>query len=126
MEVKRGQDKGQKRHDKMKKKIKGTKSRREDRESRRIVGKSSYLGTLVQKLLSQKEAVFTNKDDRVKCKLFGFTRHYIITISKDAIAATLQFLRLKRETQLKIVQEIKKVQLDGAEQMNSLQNEIKL
>ena len=108
MEVKRGQDKGQKRHDKLRKKIKRTKTPKEDRESKRIVGKSSYLGSLLQKFFSQKEAVFPNKSDRAKCKLYGLTRHYIITISKDAIAATLLYLRRKRDTQLQIVREIKK------------------
>ena len=54
---------------------------------------------------------------RKKCKLITKGKKVVLTVTKEVVDSTLETLRKKREDHLKMVREIKNIQLQGADRM---------
>ena len=68
--------------------------------------------------IGSRSSVEMTDQDIIRCKLTGSLKSYTISISKEVVENTLDFLRRKRENQLKMVREIKQVQFSGSEKLN--------
>ena len=68
--------------------------------------------------IGSRSSVEMTDQDIIRCKLAGSLKSYSISVSKEVVENTLDFLRRKRENQLKMVREIKQVQFSGSEKLN--------
>ena len=66
---------------------------------------------------SRRGIEFKNKNAKRACNVGTIWEGFMVSITKDVLKDTLDYLRRKRENQLRMVREIKKVQHSGAEKL---------